>query len=125
MRKGIVRQSALALVGLAGLLAVGIGGTAPAQARVFIGFGFGPFWGFPLAYPYPYVVPPFPYAFPYAAPPPYYAPSADYYAPPAGPGYAAQSSTWYYCDNPRGYYPYVQQCHSGWRTVAAPASMQH
>jgi hypothetical protein len=32
---------------------------------------------------------------------------------------AAQPGTWYYCDNPPGYYPYVQACQTGWRPVPA------
>jgi hypothetical protein len=31
----------------------------------------------------------------------------------------AQPSTWYYCSDPAGYYPYVTQCNSGWVTVPA------
>lgn len=26
---------------------------------------------------------------------------------------------WHYCDNPRGYYPYVRECPGGWRRVPA------
>lgn len=26
-------------------------------------------------------------------------------------------STWYYCDNPQGYYPQVPECPGGWQTV--------
>jgi hypothetical protein len=26
---------------------------------------------------------------------------------------------WYYCHSPKGYYPYVQACPSGWQKVAA------
>lgn len=115
MRKGPFAKSALAFLLLAGVAATGIAGATPAQARVVVGvgFGFGPFWGVPYPYPYPY-----PYAYPYPAPPPYYAPSAVY-APAADPGYGVASSTWYYCDNPRGYYPDVPQCNSGWRAVPA------
>jgi len=29
------------------------------------------------------------------------------------------TSSWYYCDNPQGYYPYVQQCPGGWKQVPA------
>jgi hypothetical protein len=29
-----------------------------------------------------------------------------------------QESVWYYCANPGGYYPYVQQCPDGWQKVA-------
>ena len=48
------------------------------------------------------------------------------YVPPVGqespPVYAAPPVTyWYYCSNPAGYYPYVQQCPGGWVTVAPSA----
>ena len=33
-------------------------------------------------------------------------------APPAPP-----QNYWYYCANPQGYYPYVQQCPGGWTQV--------
>ena len=39
------------------------------------------------------------------------APEAPVQPPPTPP-------SWYYCDNPQGYYPYVQQCPGGWRPVA-------
>jgi len=51
-----------------------------------------------------------PYWAPYAAPPVVVAPPPRVYVQPAPP-------LWYYCDNPQGYYPYVQQCPSGWRPV--------
>lgn len=38
-------------------------------------------------------------------------------APAPMPPPPAQS--WYYCDNPRGYYPYVQTCSGGWHQVPA------
>jgi hypothetical protein len=60
--------------------------------RVAIGIGIGPFWA--------------PYAAPVVVPPPVVVIPA---APP---------TAWYYCDNPRGYYPYVPQCPSGWRAVS-------
>jgi hypothetical protein len=61
-----------------------------------IGLGVGPFWG---ADPYPPVV---------VAPPPVVAqPSPEY---------------WYYCSNPEGYYPYVQQCPGGWQQVTPTPS---
>jgi hypothetical protein len=44
---------------------------------------------------------------------PYY--GAPYY--PAATPYAAGSS-WYYCQSPAGYYPYVQQCAVAWQPVA-------
>jgi hypothetical protein len=74
---------------------------------VFIGSGFwwGPDWWGP-AYPYyaepPVIVPPAP---PVVIQP---APQPQYY--------------WYYCPNPSGYYPYIQQCPSQWLTVVPPSS---
>jgi len=60
-------------------------------------------WSFYPAPVYPY--PAYPYAdVPYPASPP----------PTVGP---APASAWYYCDNPRGYYPYVAQCSSPWQPV--------
>jgi len=35
---------------------------------------------------------------------------------PVGP---PPQQNWYYCDNPRGFYPYVQNCGAGWRAVPA------
>jgi hypothetical protein len=29
----------------------------------------------------------------------------------------SQPSYWYYCQNPQGYYPYIQQCPGGWLQV--------
>lgn len=46
---------------------------------------------------------------------PSYAPPPNYYG--AAPGY--YTSTWYYCPNPAGYYPYVTQCYGPWQTVPA------
>jgi len=78
----------------------------------------------------PSVVVPFgpyyaPYGGPYWAPYDYPAvvvtPPPTVYVQPA-PQAPAQppsiSSFWYYCENPQGYYPYVQQCPGGWRPVA-------
>ena len=56
-------------------------------------------------------------------PPPYYYPPTYYYPPPVqyvepypAPS-APQSSYWYYCPDSGAYYPYVQQCPSGWQQV--------
>ena len=53
-------------------------------------------------YPYPYHSP----AVVVESPPVYVEPQ------PAAPVY------WYYCQNPKGYYPYVSQCPGGWTPVA-------
>ena len=74
--------------------------------RIAIGVGVGPFWG-PYWGPYGY-----PYAYPYAYPPVVVAPSTQLSVAPPPQG------SWYYCDNPAGYYPYVPQCPGGWRPVA-------
>jgi hypothetical protein len=78
---------------------------APASAGVVVGVGVGPYWGWPAPYPYPY---------PYV-----YAPPAVVVAPAPAAVVAAQPQSWYYCDNPQGYYPYVATCAAGWRQVPA------
>lgn len=103
--KAALRLSAVAFI--AGLSLP----TSPAQARVFVSVGV-PFYG--CCGPYPY------YPYPYYAPPPViYAPPPVIYAPPAPTLVAPQAQTWYYCDNPKGYYPYVSECTGGWRQVPA------
>lgn len=66
-----------ALVALAFVLAA----ATPAVARVVIGFGVGPYWGYPYAYyPYPAYYPYYSYS--YAYPYPYtYAYGYPYYRP--------------------------------------------
>ena len=95
----------------AAALAFGIALTPfPATARVIVGFGFG----VPMVAPAPYY---------YAAPPVVYAPPPVIYAPPPQPAYISQAqSSWYYCDNPRGYYPYIATCAAGWHEVPAQPS---
>ena len=106
MLKRIWPKFALAAV------AVALGGSV-AMARVFVHIGVplccGPYY----YYPPPPVV--------YYPPPAYYAPPPVVYAPPppAPTPVAPQAQTWYYCDNPKGYYPYVSNCASGWRQVPA------
>lgn len=39
-------------------------------------------------------------------------------APPVPTG-LPPSPSWYYCDNPQGYYPYVASCNAPWREVPA------
>ncbi|SDC16527.1 hypothetical protein [Paraburkholderia lycopersici] len=112
---------------------VGVSGVAhAAHVGVFIGGGV-PYY-YPVA-PVPYYYGPPPVI---VAPPPPQAP--DYIeqgqpqsgAPDAGPqgpgnappgdiagGQQENSDTWYYCDESKTYYPYAQQCASGWRAVPA------
>ena len=47
------------------------------------------------------------------------------YADPDAPSYAAPgpvANVWYFCRDPAGYYPYVQQCAGGWLQVPAQPS---
>ena len=64
----------------------------------------GPYWE-PYPYYPPVVVTPPPQVYGQPAP---QTPNP----PPPAPSY------WYYCEEPQGYYPYVQQCPGGWRPVA-------
>lgn len=51
----------------------------------------------------------------------YYA-DDDYYDNDNTPDYGAPSGySWYYCQNPPGYYPYVQRCNTQWQAVPAGA----
>jgi hypothetical protein len=34
------------------------------------------------------------------------------------PAYDSGAESYYYCDHPRGYFPAIQACNSGWRTVS-------
>jgi hypothetical protein len=50
---------------------------------------------------------------------PTYVPPPIVVQPPALPGGPPPAQSWYYCDNPRGYYPYVPACNGPWREVPA------
>ena len=98
------------LVVLVLLLAIPVPSEARGSHFVF-SFGFplwwGPGWWGPPYYSYP--APPVVIQ----QPPAYVQPEP---APPAqAPVY------WYYCPNPQGYYPYVQQCPTGWMQVVPSA----
>ena len=101
------------------LLAVaGMVATEPAQAHgrsrvsVGVGFGFGyPYWGGPWwAYPPPY----------YYYPAPVVVQQPVTYIeqnPQATSAPEANAGWWYYCDQSKGYYPYVRECPTGWQRV--------
>ena len=99
------------------LLSAGASGAAWAQhyhhgARVGIHLGLPLGWGWYYPPPYPYFSPA-PYAPALVAPsaPPVYVEQVPQAAQP-------DSSYWYYCNKPDGYYPYVKQCPGGWQRVA-------
>lgn len=79
--------------------------------RVFIG-ATAPFY-YPLPYYDPYT-----YYAPYYYPPTVIAPPPAQYVAPYPAQSAPQAAYWYYCPESGAYYPYVQQCPSGWRQVA-------
>jgi hypothetical protein len=89
-------------------------GHAGVDTRVIVapGFWWGDPWWWGPAYPS--------YAYPdYAAPPVVVPEAPPVYVqqePPQQPYY------WYYCPNPAGYYPYVNECPSGWLTVVPPST---
>jgi hypothetical protein len=110
--KGNTRGAGVGLSAVALVFGVAFA-PAPAAARVIVGFGFGvPIVPAPWYYAPPPVV--------YAPPPVIYAPPPVMVAPPPQPAYVSQpTQTWYYCDNPKGYYPYVASCSGAWRQVPA------
>jgi len=112
-------------------LAIGAlaGGTAWADrghSRVTFGINLGVPLG-PWYYP-PYYYPPYYPAYPPVTYPPVVAvqPSAPVYiekGEASGPS-AAASNYWYYCPNSQAYYPYVNECPSGWLTVLPQSPAQ-
>ena len=100
----------LALLAAALALGAGFSESASAGGRVVIGIGFG----FPLGYPAPW----------YYVPAPYYHPPQVVYSSP--PVYVERQDTvtaraadwWYYCEQSKGYYPYVKTCPGGWQKVS-------
>ena len=71
-------------------------------------YGYWP-WYFPLSYGF---------AMPYYGTS-FYLDAPVTYVEMAPPGAIQPSTSWYYCKNPEGYFPYVQECPSGWQTVPA------
>ena|ERR1700690_4332711 len=101
--------------------AMAYGGYAHARVGVFIGPGFGPWYS-----PWPYyygAYGPYPYSYGYGAPA--YAPAGPTQYIEQGAASAPPQAAWYYCADPQGYYPYVQQCRTSWQHVSpTPPGMQ-
>lgn len=95
------------------------GGWRPVAYGPGWGGGWGPGWRggyYGPAYGYPYA------AGYYAPPVVYSAPQVVTYAAPAQPMVLAsqpQAPVWYFCEASGQYFPYVQNCASGWQTQAA------
>lgn len=62
---------------------------------------------------YFYPAPVYPYPNPWEPPP------VEYVTPPAGSVPPPPTQYWYYCENAKGYYPYVPTCPGGWKQVPA------
>jgi hypothetical protein len=115
------REDMMRPIGLLVIVAAIIIGSAVSGDAWKGGYGYRPYryhgYRSPSVVVVPRVVVPFgvPYLYPpvVVAPPRVYVqpPSQIYVQPPPPQPY------WYYCDNPSGYYPYVQQCPGGWRQV--------
>jgi hypothetical protein len=72
------------------------------------------YWGGPVVVGSPWL---YPYGYYYEPPPVVVQPQTPTYVQPE-----PQENYWYYCQNPQGYYPYVQSCPSGWmKVVPQPA----
>jgi hypothetical protein len=85
----------------------------------YFGLGWPYYWG-GYPYYYPYYSASYPVSYPYAA--------ADAgvegvysQAAPATPQAVPANQYWYYCTDPAGYYPYVQNCSKAWMQVVPQA----
>lgn len=113
MKKGL----ALALLGI---LLIGFAAEASAyhryRSRFDFYFGTGPmWWGYPSWYwPDPYFYQPRTIIIEREPPVYIQRPQAQPAAPAAPP---APTAVWYYCTDPAGYYPYVQNCTRPWVSV--------
>ncbi|HWU36839.1 MAG TPA: hypothetical protein VN203_04270, partial [Candidatus Acidoferrum sp.] len=77
--------------------------------------------GYPY-YPYPsYPYPDYPYPY-YGGPPAVVQQQPPVYIQQEPQAQTQQPTYWYYCQNPQGYYPHVQQCPGGWMTVVPPTT---
>ena len=100
------------LVTMGVLLAIPMSGLAGSSTHYSFGFNVGiPLYGPPAYGPNPYW-----------GPPPYYYPAPPVVVVPQQPQTYVQrnqqeSSYWYYCQNPQGYYPYIKSCPGGWMKV--------
>lgn len=75
------------------------------RVGVFVGPGWYPGWWYPY---YPY----YPY---YAAPPVVIQQQPETYIQQSVP--VGEEQYWYYCKDPKGYYPQVKKCPNGWQKV--------
>lgn len=116
---------------LVALIAAGAAAATPAQADRGGRFRGGPGWG-PVHGPMPrvWISPHYHGGFnswwivgaPWVFYPPYYSPPpvvVQQEAPIILPDLPPAPQSWYFCESARTYYPYVQTCPEGWRSVPA------
>ena len=122
----------LAALLLAGAGSAWAGGRVYGNVGVYVGPGYGPYWGPGYARPYyrrPFYPRPY-YPGPYLYGDPFYEPAPVVVVPPSPPPvYIEQSDVaveqsatpleqyWYFCRGSNKYYPYVKQCPGGWEIV--------
>jgi hypothetical protein len=107
------------LLAVAGAIAGGPALASHGSSRISVGVGFGfgyPYWGSPWGPWGPWGYPYYPY---YAAPVVVQQAPVTYIEQnsSAPSSRAADAGWWYYCDQSRGYYPYVRECPTGWQRV--------
>lgn len=120
-------MKSLGKIGMAILLAGLLAGNAWADRRyhhhhphssVRLGFYFGDPWLYPPFYSYPPFGPrvymPGPVI---VSPPPIYIEQAPVVVPAPAPVATPEPGYWYYCDEAKGYYPYIRECPGGWHKV--------
>jgi hypothetical protein len=90
----------------------------PAIVGGMIGYGLASsYYAYPAPYYYPYPVATYAPVV-VSQPATVYVESAPTVAVvPAAP--QPQQNSWYHCDKPEGYYPYIKECQTGWKTVPA------
>ena len=77
-------------------------------------------WGPRIYLGVPFVVGPPWYPYDYSPAPPVVVQQAPVYVQPQ----QEETNYWYYCENPKGYYPYIQNCPSGWMKVVPNTNPQ-
>ncbi len=96
------------------ILVITLCGALPAQARghfsVWIGPGWGPWWGAYPYYPYPY----------YYWDRPAVMEQQPVYVEPRQQ--QEEQYYWYFCPDSKNYYPYVKKCPGGWLKVVPPSN---
>lgn len=137
-----MKRLQIAIAAIALLAGVALAAPADAHGYRYRGYGGywygpgvhfyygGPYWWGPRYYAYPYSYYPYAYypppSYSYTVPssPPVYIERGDDNQPqstapaePSGPASGAQ--WWYFCNSPRGAYPYVRECPGGWEKVPA------